>query len=49
LITAGSTLQVTHTLNPASWGAAGGGSVVNGYNQLTVNTGSTPGFYRLVK
>jgi hypothetical protein len=49
LVTEGASLQVSSSLSSPNWGRAGTGSVVNGYNQLTVNTGPTPGFYRLIK
>jgi uncharacterized protein YjdB len=49
LVTEGATLQANSSLSAPNWGPAGAGTVVNGYNQLIVNTGPTPAFYRLIK
>jgi hypothetical protein len=49
LVTTGYSLQVSSTLGPPNWGPGPPPSIVNGYNQVTVNTASGPGFYRLIK
>jgi hypothetical protein len=49
LVTAGYQLQVNSSLNSATWGPGGSPTVVNGRNQVIVNSGSTPSFFRLKK
>jgi len=49
LVTDGYSLQVSGTLNPPNWQSGGSPTVVNGYNQVTINTGGTPAFFRLIK
>lgn len=49
LITVGYQLQVNSSLNSATWVPGGSPTLVNGRNQVVVNTGSSPSFFRLKK